>query len=72
MEAYFVSYSHSEGFGNIEVYLKIKISHIDHIRNIEDMLNQDNPFNHKNICILNYVVLRTEGERGLSQQVFTD
>jgi hypothetical protein len=69
MHAYFISYKHSEGFGNLEVYTKEEINDIAHIREIENTLNEGNAFDHKGIIILNFQLLRFEDEENLSGQI---
>lgn len=70
MHAYFISYKHSEGVGNLEFYTKAEINTIEHIREIELLLNEGNSLQHKEICILNFQLLRFEDDDGLSGQFF--
>jgi hypothetical protein len=72
MHAYFISYNHSEGFGNIEFYTRAEITRFGHIREIENMLNEGDDVNHPEICILNYQLLHLEEDHGLSEQFFEE
>jgi hypothetical protein len=54
---YFISYKHSNtGFGNCELPLSIKITSIEHIRDIQKVL--EDKYNITKVLVDNFILLR--------------
>ena len=52
---YFVSYKHSEGYGNAEIDLNLPIRNLEDIRVIQKRIKID--FNASDVIIVNYKIL---------------
>lgn len=53
---YFVSFSHSEGFGNIEITVGTPIDNFDKINQIQDLI-MSNEEDFEEVVVMNFVLL---------------